>query len=450
MKAFAAVLGGGLLVAVAFGSGDELDAVRFRDVEGVCRQALADGRFDGLSLLVVEGAREPLRRAFGYEDAASGRAAEPTASRSVGSLLDLFVCVAALQLAEREELALDAPLAELLPDLEADWPGVTLRHVLEHGSGVPDFTHWARTRRDPVTVEGVLGFLADAPLEFEPGSCFAYSNSDTLLAALAIERASGAPLGTYLEENLFGPAAMTGTSFCAPDAATLDETTVEMELGTSLREHALLPGALSASGLCSNAEDLRRFHAALVDETLVTAESAALLEAELRFDDGTSTGAGYGLEVAELDGFREHSFGGGIGDERVEFVHYPEVDLTIVLLAVGADRPLAPLAHRIARTLLGLPHPEVLDLPLSEEERTVYVGTYYLGCDAYAVRAEGRRLSLATPFADPVELRYQGHHRFFAVDDESVELTFEVEEGRGAVSFVLFWRGFEIRAVRRE
>jgi len=411
---------------------------------------LGEGQADGVSIAIARGGEVVYREGFGYVDAKRGLVADTESSFPVGSLLEQLATVAMFQLADSEKLDLDTPLVEVLPGLKLEWETVRLRHLIEGTSGIPDFTDFAKASGPEVEVAHVLEFLASAALETEPGTCYASSNSNLLLAVLVIEKVSGKSIGDFLEEELFGPAEMSATSWCDEDSPARDAPVVVLEDGSQVDVRAVLPSEYGEARMCSNVEDLLRFRASLDSGVLLSARALELLTSTVRLENGETTDRAYGMDLSLLEDMRCESFGGGIGGARMHVARFPDADMTFVLLAMGAEGSLRPLARRIARNVFGLAPLEVTDLPLDSEQRSVFIGGYYVGCDRYAVRESGERLELVPPMSESYLLRYQGHQRFLAMDDDDISLIFELNSEGDAILFRLIYHGIETRAVRRE
>jgi len=104
----------------------------------------------------------------------------------------------ALRLVERGQLRLSDTIGQRVPSLPSAWHGVTLRQLLNHTSGLPNYTTdpdlQAFLNRDPhrfVAPDRILDFVRDKPLEFPPGSRYSYSNSDNIAIGLMAQSATG-------------------------------------------------------------------------------------------------------------------------------------------------------------------------------------------------------------------------------------------------------------------
>jgi D-alanyl-D-alanine carboxypeptidase len=140
----------------------------------------------------------------------------------IASVSKAFSGAAALSLVSKGDLSLDDTIGERLPDLPAAWSHVTLRQLLNHTSGLPDFT---RSRRFVAAVRAspekalppreLLSFVAKKPLKFTPGSRYKYSNSDNIVVGLMVEAATDNPYRRELKDQVFGPLGLNRTSLPA-------------------------------------------------------------------------------------------------------------------------------------------------------------------------------------------------------------------------------------------
>ncbi|MEU9478699.1 serine hydrolase domain-containing protein [Streptomyces sp. NPDC048191] len=160
----------------------------------------------------------------------------------IASMTKSVVAVAALQLVEQGAIALDDPLADVLPELAApqvlegydgDVPrlrparsAVTLRRLLSHTGGFgypflcPDLARYHEANAIPSTREGRLSTLVDSPLVHDPGTDFCYGMGLDWVG-LAIARITGTDLETRLREHICGPLGMTDTAFRIADRGRL-------------------------------------------------------------------------------------------------------------------------------------------------------------------------------------------------------------------------------------
>jgi D-alanyl-D-alanine carboxypeptidase len=157
----------------------------------------------------------------------SGRAAikrerppRATDHMRIASIAKAFSGAVALQLVRDGRLGLDDTIGERLPGMPAMWAGVTVRQMLGHTSGLPDYTrsddfaeHLRTDPRGYVSPTGIIDWVRTDGLEFPPGSRYAYSNTDNIVIGLIAEAVSGTSYGALLDRIVLGPARLDETSF---------------------------------------------------------------------------------------------------------------------------------------------------------------------------------------------------------------------------------------------
>lgn len=125
----------------------------------------------------------------------------------------------ALRLVERGQLRLSDTIGQRLPNLPQAWHNVTLRQLLNHTSGLPNYTEspalQAFLNRDPhgfTPRDRILDYVRNEPLEFPPGSRYAYSNSDNIAVGLMAQQATGRSYERLLSRLVFRPLGLRRTS----------------------------------------------------------------------------------------------------------------------------------------------------------------------------------------------------------------------------------------------
>jgi D-alanyl-D-alanine carboxypeptidase len=155
----------------------------------------------------------------GVADLETGRKPRPDDHMRIASTAKAFSGAVALALVDRGALSLDDTLGERLPQLPGAWSAVTLRQLLNHTSGLPDYSRseefLAILRADPrhrFDSRRLLDFVAGQSLLFPPGSRYQYSNSDNIAVALMAEAATGTRYERLLKELVYRPLGLHRTS----------------------------------------------------------------------------------------------------------------------------------------------------------------------------------------------------------------------------------------------
>jgi D-alanyl-D-alanine carboxypeptidase len=218
--AVAVLLAGGAALAVtptgthnghAKGPGAALD--------GALRSLVArHGGPPGVIAIVQRGQHREVHT-FGVGNIETGQPMRPGDHMRIASAAKAFSGGVALSLVSKGELSLDDTIGERLPELPDAWSKVTLRQLLNHTSGIPDFSLdegfekdlFASLKKAPPP-EKLLTYAYDEKLLFEPGSKYHYSNSDNVAVALMVESATGKSYERQLREQVYGPLGLKETS----------------------------------------------------------------------------------------------------------------------------------------------------------------------------------------------------------------------------------------------
>lgn len=265
--------------------------------------AIATLHRDGRTTVLAAGRRDVRRRG----------APRATDHMRIASIAKAFSGAVALRLVEDGRLDLDARLGELLPSMPSAWAAVTVRQMLNHASGLPDYTRSSafadQARSDPrgyVAPRTIVDWVRDDPLEFDPGSRYAYSNTDNIVVGLIAEAVAGRPYGALLRDVVFEPAGLAETSF--PSRVALPRPFLHgyvVEAGAEPEDvsKALSPSGAWASGaVVSTPSDLNAFVRAYLGRRFFGAEQQ---REQLRFvRGGQSSPPGPGVNAAGLAVFR--------------------------------------------------------------------------------------------------------------------------------------------------
>lgn len=204
----------------------------------------------------------------------TGRDDQPVVAATpflIGSVTKSFTAVAALQLAERGKLDLDAPVRDYLPwftvEPGADLDRVTVRTLLNQSSGIPaDAGGGGMRYLDDVPIASAARELDGVELAAPPGTRFEYANGNYVLLGALIEVASGLSYGDYLQANVFDPLAMTSTFTAIGPARSAGMSEGHRYWFGLTRPHVTFTDALlPAGGVISSAPDVARFAQTLLN-----------------------------------------------------------------------------------------------------------------------------------------------------------------------------------------
>src|SRR5688500_10529724 len=173
------------------------------EAERVLQQASDRGEFNGVAL-VAERGKVVYTAAFGTVGAAPDQRLTVDHRFNIGSIAKEFSAVAIMQLRERRLLSLDDSILRFLPDLPEWAAKVTVRHLLDYTSGIPDMS-WRTIKSDADAYADIRGFSA---LQFEPGTRYAYTYNNVMLRQFIVEKVTGSSFNDYVRRRIFKPCRM--------------------------------------------------------------------------------------------------------------------------------------------------------------------------------------------------------------------------------------------------
>ncbi|MBO6798986.1 MAG: beta-lactamase family protein [Balneola sp.] len=233
-------------------------------VQDQANEAIEHG-FDGIIVYVDEGGEPPAFYAAGFHNKENKIPANPKALFKIASISKLYTAVAVTKLVNDGRLDLDETLADYLPELDGrieNASTITLRMMVQHRSGIPNFTDAPNFWSAPTqTYEESLALILDKPANFEPDEDYEYCNTNYLLLNKIMENILGYETFQFIQEEVLTPLNLNNTF------ATLDEVNIDSVMSGY---HVGHPFDLKEDehGMLATAEDVGIFLRALNDGTL--------------------------------------------------------------------------------------------------------------------------------------------------------------------------------------
>lgn len=289
----------------------------------------------GASVAVIKDGKVVFERGYGEANLETMEAATPRTNYRLASITKQFTAMAVMMLADRKLLSIDDPVAKYLPELAALAPGVTLRHLLTHTSGLPDYAHLLpEDQKTQISDKDVLELARHLTTPVVPGKAFHYSNTGYALLALVIERVSKLSYGEFLHRNIFQPLGMTHTMTYAPDAEIPDRA-----FGYSAQASGAVPADQTATtavlgdgGIYSSCHDLVRWVRALQRGALVDPELLAEATRGLVPTNKPGVAYGFGWRISDLHGERLVWHTGTTSGFKNALLWVPSKKLAVIIL----------------------------------------------------------------------------------------------------------------------
>lgn len=321
-----------------------------RDVDAMLQGYVTQHDWAG-NVAIAYAGRQIVRSAVGIGDRSSQIATRPDAVYRVGSVTKMFTAVAVLQLVQAGRLSLDASVRTYLPELPPAWQPITIRHLLNHTSGLPEYMSSTNSFRTLMRVDrapdAVLALVRDQPLRSVPGSKYAYANTNYVALGLVIEKLTGKPYAEVVETRFLGPLGMSHSGY-------FDYTRIVPSLvpgyfrddGRLQNMFYIAPSMIHAAGnLYSSIDDLLRWDRALHDTDALGLDPA--LRKEMFRNQGF--GYGFGAFVDTVDGETAVGHGGTLPGYQLGYARFVRLPLTVLVMTNVSPTDVDKMAFDLAR-----------------------------------------------------------------------------------------------------
>jgi CubicO group peptidase (beta-lactamase class C family) len=331
----------------------------------------------GLTALVKKDGHVVFERGYGVKELRTGAKIDTKTNFRLASVTKQFTAMAVMLLVHDKKLRYEAALGEILPAFPEYGKKITVRQLLHHTSGLPDYEDLmdaAEKSKGPLWRQEnqiqdteVLRLLeSETKGKFAPGTKWDYSNSGYVLLGVIVAKISGKPFGEFLRERIFAPLKMADTLVYqkgkntvpnrayghSKDAAAFKET-----------DQSSTSATLGDGGIYSNVEDLSKWDDALRNHTLLSAEEMQPALEPAKFggaanvvlpDDAPTALRGVPVEYGFgwfLDPYKGHARMWHYGDTmgfKTAIQRFPNDGLTIIVLSNRNDLDLGALATNVA------------------------------------------------------------------------------------------------------
>jgi len=325
----------------------------------------------GVAVLVRKDDRVVFERGYGIRDLNTRAKIDATTNFRLASCTKQFTAMAVMLLVHDGKLAYDTRLAEIFPAFPDNGKSITIRNLLNHTSGLPDYEDlmiaaetprntrlWTDTHQ--IQDSEVLKLLEQqaATTKFPPGTKWNYSNSGYVVLGLVVAKISGEPFGDFLRDRIFAPLKMQNTlAFEKGKNYVANRALGYTKSGRDWQETDQSPtsATLGDGGVYSSLADLAKWDDALRNHTLLR---AAEMEPALtpvtvpgdgpRGPNGEPAAYGFGWLLNSFDGHvRMWHYGETVGF-RTNIQRFTDDHLTIIVLCNRTDLNPDALAERVA------------------------------------------------------------------------------------------------------
>jgi CubicO group peptidase (beta-lactamase class C family) len=324
-------------------------------------------------------------KAFGLAELEHNVPNTPQTIFESGSVAKQFTAASLVLLQQDGKLSIDDPVRKYIPELPDYGVPLTIRHLLNHTSGLRDWgTVMSLTgagRGDRVITQDLaLDVIThQRALDFTPGSEYSYSNSGYNLAAIIVERVSKQKFAAFVEERLFKPIGMKNSSWrddyqrVVPNRAQA----YARQGNGPWRLNMPFMNVYGNGGMLTTVGDWMKWNA-MLDSQSLGAPLVNALETRGVLNDGRKIAYALGLEVDTYKGLKDVSHGGATAGYQTFLARYPDNKVSVGVMCNGTSPSAGGIAANITDEIFG-PYPETAKTEpakISEDELKKFVGVW--------------------------------------------------------------------------
>ncbi len=344
-------------------------------IDALVKQQMEEQRIPGLSLAVTVDNELIFTKGYGLSNVELQFPALAESVYEVASITKQFTAMGILLLAQDGKLDLDDPVSKRLAGTPAAWEKITLRHLLTHTSGIPDFDD-AGSPLDPrhdYTEDELVKLATGLPLKFQPGARWSYSNTAYVMLGIIVHRASGEPYDDFLRERIFSRLHMGSTRVLSDtDLMPYRANGYQLDEGHLKNQDWMSPsvGGTGDGGLVSSVVDLAKWDAAIQSGALVPPNRWKEVFTPVTLNSGKNFPYGFGWFIREQNGAPYYEHSGHLQGFASHILRFPRARVSVVVLANLAQADPWQIAHGVA----GLIRPDLkppADHPIEDKEPAV-------------------------------------------------------------------------------
>jgi CubicO group peptidase (beta-lactamase class C family) len=338
-------------------------------IDDYVKTELQNKKIPGLALAILRDGKVKKMQGYGYSNVEHRVNVIPETIFQSGSVGKQFTATAVMMLVDEGKINLDDSIAKYFKSSPNYWKPITIRHLLTHTSGIPDYSDKQVDFRRDYTEDQLQKVLVKLKPQFRAGEKWSYSNSGYMLLGFLIRKVSGKFYGDYLQEKVFRPLAMISTRIITEaDIVANRAAGYQLVKGELKNQDWVAPtiNTTADGSLYVNVVDLAKWDQALYDETLLKQSLLRQMWTPVILKVGIPYPYGFGWSFDYQRNHRIIQHGGHWQGFSTAICRYVEDRLTVIVLANLAGVNAVTIAHNVA----GLYEPSLLSprfMPASAE-----------------------------------------------------------------------------------
>lgn len=352
----------------------------------------------GCALGIIKNGKLVYTRGYGMADLEHNVLLNSQSVFYIASTSKQFTAASIALLTRKGVISLDDDIRKYLPEIPQYESTITVRHLIHHISGLRDYLGLTALRggsfEDHIDNNEAVGLIArQKALNYKPGEQYLYSNSNYVLLAEIVKRASGKSLREFAHENIFQPLNMSHTHWDDDRSMVVKNRVVSYGVGKIMPWRHFIKNidAVGDGNLLTTIEDLAKWDQNFYDNTVGGAGFTDYLLTRGKLNNGEEINYAFGLQHMEYRGLKAIAHGGSFLGFRTAFIRFPQQKFSVICLCNAATVNPANLSQQAADILLAdqfKTEAKMMTAPVDQPKRSEtfastttqmneFVGSYY-------------------------------------------------------------------------
>lgn len=336
----------------------------------------------GVAVLIMKGDEQLFKGAAGLAELPNKIPMTADHVFRIGSITKQFTATAILKLQKEGKLSIDDDLKDYIPSFPNHGHTITIRHLLNHTSGIKSYTSMPRFykefMRKEMTPEELIDEFKYEDMDFAPGEKFLYNNSGYFILGHIIEEVSGMSYADYIRKNFFEPLEMTASDYGsnAKPYPNLAYGYAKDSAGNIVIDQFIdmsLP--YSAGAITSTVGDLFKWYSNVMAGKVLDSASLEIAWQPTKLDNGTTIDYGFGWSINGISGSPTIGHGGGINGYLSSSIWLPKEQVFVAVFSNCTCNPVDDIALKLAALAIDKPL-EWTAIPMNKKDLEEYVGVY--------------------------------------------------------------------------
>lgn len=304
-------------------------------VDNYVKAEMRRQKIPGISLAIIRHGKIVLLRSYGLANIEHLVPVKPETVFQSGSIGKQFTAAAVMILVQEGKLSLDDKITKFFPDVPPTWSGITVRHLLNHTSGLGDYPPEIELQRN-YTEAQLFEFFKKPPLQFEPGARWDYSNAGYVMLGILIRKVTGEFYGDFLQERIFRPLGMTTARVISESDIIPNRAAGYRLLGGALKNQEWVSPSTNSTAdgsLYLTVLDLAKWDAALYTNQPLKQSSLAQIWNPTTLNDRKRKSYGFGWHTGVIHNRRVVFHGGAWQGFKSSIIRFLDDKVTIIFFA---------------------------------------------------------------------------------------------------------------------